>query len=89
MSEVKILKINDYELYKVPLLLMHIIKFVIYISFNTLTKAQKPQTQNGYRRVQSKFHIHISAHNLRIMQFPERNKVPVTLKCYEHVLVNF
>jgi hypothetical protein len=45
-----------------------------------ITKAPKPQTQNGYRRVESNLHVHISARKLRIMHFLEKNKLRVTLK---------
>jgi hypothetical protein len=68
---------------------MHNIKFVIYITFNMFTKAPKPQTQNGYRRVQSNIHFLVSARNLRIKQFLERDKLRVTLKCYKHMLMTF
>jgi hypothetical protein len=68
---------------------MHNIEFVIYITFNMFTKTQKRQTQNGYERVQSYFHLHISAPKLRIMQVLERNKLRVALKCYKYILMCF
>jgi CDP-diacylglycerol pyrophosphatase len=68
---------------------MHNVQFVIYIAFNMFTKAQTLQIQDGYRRVQSNFHIHISVRKLRIMQILERNKLQMTLKCYNHTFTNF